>query len=135
MNTKQYVWRFFNLSLRQLAQKGLKQVTFKEMCELLQRIGNVYDNRTMKNYIDCMIDNGWVTEDNSENVYNPLSIFTDSKSLMIDYGATSNCIIIYKYTKFNTNENAKYDGIETKDILEDIINRKKKIAPTPPKES
>lgn len=116
-----YVWRFFNSSLRILAQMDLKTIEFKEMCKLLQSIGNVYDTRTMKNYIDCMITNKWVTEDNSENPLNPNSLLTNPESPLYNYANSNNCIAIYKNTKFHINKDAQYDSVQPKDILEQYI--------------
>jgi|WetSurMetagenome_2_1015567.scaffolds.fasta_scaffold73561_4 hypothetical protein len=125
MNTKQYVWQFFNSTLRILANDNCSTIDFKDMCMLLKNYANIYDNRSLKNYIDCMVNNQWVTEDNSTNPLNPQGLITNPESLLYEYSKSFNCITIYRNTKFIINKDAKYDKPNPQDLLNQIIKQHK----------
>jgi len=108
MNTKQIVWRFFNNYILKIAKKGQKTLDFTALMFLLHKFGNVYDNRSAKNYIDCMVDNAWLIP----NEANPLDILSP-------YVVTS----VYKYRRitWTINENATFDLIDEDKILDQLI--------------
>src|SRR3989337_760552 len=108
MNTKQIVWTFVNRTILKLAKKGKKTLDFKELMTLIRKFAQVYDNRTAKNYIDCMMDNGWLIP----NEENPLDI-------MGSFVVTS----VYKYRKITwaVNENAQFDLIDEDKILAEFL--------------
>jgi hypothetical protein len=126
MNTKQCAWLFFNSTLRILAQSECSKIDFQEMCMLLKNNANIYDNRSLKNYIDCIVNNQWVTEDNDENPLNPQGLITNPESPLYEYSKSSNCITIYKHTKFIINKNAQYEKANPQDLLNQIIKQHKK---------
>ena len=70
MNTKDIVWKFFNNTLLNLSKKGMKEINFEQLMTLIRRVAKVYDNRTAKNYIDCMMDNKWIIS-KEENPFRP----------------------------------------------------------------
>lgn len=116
MNTKRYVWLFFNKVLLRLNAKGKREVTFSEMILLLHKFANVYDNRTKKNYIDCMLDNGWIMPKSDDpNIYDILG----------QNVVTS----IYKYRRMTwiINEEAQYDLIDEEAILNAFLKSDEKI--------
>jgi hypothetical protein len=133
MNTKMYVWQFFNATLRVLAQKDCATIDYEDMCILLKNYANIYDNRSLKNYIDCMINNKWISEDNTANPLNPHGLITNPESPI--YMKSINCITIYKHSKFIINKDAQYEKENPNEVLNQILNRnkttEKKIAPTP----
>jgi hypothetical protein len=135
MNTKQYVWQFFNSTLRVLAQEECASIDYEDMCILLKNYANIYDNRSLKNYIDCLINNKWVIEDNDTNPLNPHGLITNPESPI--YMKSSNCITMYKHTKFLINKEAEYEKIDPNEVLNQILKRNKpktKTTPTAPNE-
>jgi hypothetical protein len=99
MNTKQIVWQFFNGTIMKLNKQGKKTLGFKELMTLIRRFAQVYDNRTAKNYIDCMMDNAWLVP-KEENPFDIMGSFV----------VTS----VWKYKRITwiINENAQYDLID-----------------------
>jgi len=114
MNTKQIVWQFFNKVILRLAQKGKKTLDFTELMTLIRKFGQVYDNRTAKNYIDCMVDNGWLVP-NEENPLDILGTFV----------VTS----VYKYKRitWTINEKAEYDLVDENTVLAQFLKSDDKV--------
>lgn len=107
MNTKQIVWQFFQKYLVNVVAKQLGQteLTFDQLMFLLHKFAHVYDNRTCKNYIECMIDNGWLIPDNPETIYD----------IFGKHVVTS--LYKYRHTKFTIDINATYDLINEDQII------------------
>ena len=114
MNTKQIVWIFFNGTILKLAKKGKKTLDFKELMTLIRKFAQVYDNRTAKNYIDCMRDNGWLVPQ-EENPYEILGSF--------------NVTSVWKYKPIHwlINENAQYDLIDEDKALAEFLTSDDKV--------
>jgi hypothetical protein len=108
MNTKQIVWQFFNRTILTLNKKGKKTLDFKELMTLIRKFAQVYDNRTAKNYIDCMVDNGWIVPQ-EENPYDIMGSFV----------VTS----VWKYRRITwiINENAVYDLVNEDEVLAQFL--------------
>lgn len=64
MNTKQIVWRVFNSLVNEKPQQT--EIDYSELVEVIHK-SDVYDARTVKNYIQCMEDNNWLTVKNGDN--------------------------------------------------------------------
>jgi len=108
MNTKEIVWKLFKEWILEVATKyGKKTLDFYEVIHILRVCGEVYDNRTMKNYIECMMSNHWLIPD--EDNLLPL---------------LASCTSIYKYkrVKWTINEQATYNGISKDEILSQILS-------------
>lgn len=112
MKTKDIVWKFFNNTLLKLAKKDMKEVNFQQLMTLIRSVAKVYDNRTAKNYIDCMMDNNWIIS-NEENPFDIVGRFV----------VTS--VYKYKYTTWTINENPEYESVSTEEILEEILKNAK----------
>ena len=125
MKTTNIVWGFFNTSLKLLAQGNKTSVDYEEMCYLLRTIGKVYDNRTLKNYIDCMLQNKWISEENSENPLNPNSVLTDSESPLFNYANSRANLCIYKNSTFKIDKDTTFDTVKPRDIIEEMLKRNK----------
>lgn len=112
MNTKQIVWDFFQRYCIELAYKKLGQKTLKfdELMEMIKRFGHVYDTRSSKNYIDCMVQNGWLTGDNI-GMYDFLG-----KNVV-------NTVFKFKRTTFTINPEAKFDMVNEEEILAQILKK------------
>lgn|GEM_PF-4473308 len=112
MNTKQIVWDFFQRYCIELAYKKLGQKTLKfdELMEMIKRFGHVYDTRSAKNYIDCMVQNGWLIGDNI-GMYDLLG-----KNVV-------NTVFKFKRTIFTINPDAKLDMVNEEEILAQILKK------------
>lgn len=112
MNTKQIVWDFFQRYCIELAYKklGQKTLSFDELTSMIKTFGKVWDNRTAKNYIDCMLQNGWLTGDNI-GLYDILG-----KNVV-------NSVFKYKRTTFTINPEAKFDIMNEEQILAQILKK------------
>lgn len=100
MNTKQITWQFFTRIILKLAKThGKKTLDFDELMTLLKQFGHIYDPRTMRNYIDCMLSNGWL----GLKEENPLDVLGTY---------VVNSVWKYKRMTFIINENAQYDPID-----------------------
>jgi len=110
MNTKQIVWDFFQRYCIQLAFKKLNQktLTFDQLTSMIKTFGKVWDNRTAKNYIDCMCQNGWLIPDNLE-IYEILG-----KNVI-------NSIYKYKRTIFTITENVTFDITNEEETLSQLL--------------
>jgi hypothetical protein len=106
MNTSQITWKFFNEVLLEYA-KISDVIGFDHLVSLIRKIGKVYDNRTVKSWIDCMQNNFWLTP-----------IEPNPHDILGQYVVTS----LYKYrqTKWKINKNAKYNFSPQQ--IQDIIN-------------
>ena len=72
-----------------------------------------------------MVNNQWVTEDNSTNPLNPQGLITNPESPLYEYSKSTNCITIYRNTIFIINKDAKYDKPNPQDLLNQIIKQHK----------
>lgn len=106
MNTKEITWKLFNEWILELPKKGKKTLDFYELTHILRVCGEIYDNRTMKNYIECMMNNMWLVPDDN----NLLPLFTSSTS-----------IYKYKQVKWTINEQATFKGMSKEEILAQIL--------------
>lgn len=109
--TKIMVWKLFNEWILEVAKKGKKTLTFDELLYVINQAGHVYDNRTCKNYVECCLNNKWLTVE-GENL---LGFFSASTS-------------IYKYKRiiFAINEEATFEGRTKDEILGELLNNNKK---------
>jgi len=99
LNTKEISWKLFQEWILEVAKKGKKTLTFDELVYIVNQCAHVYDNRTLKNYIECALDNRWLIPE-GENL---LAFLTSSTS-----------VYKYKRIKFQINEQATFEG-RTKD--------------------
>jgi len=94
----------------------MKEINFEDLMELIRKIAKVYDNRTAKNYIDCMIDNEWLIPkyDNPHFDGNPYDVI-----------GTFVITSVFKYRKvtWEINEEAKYDNVDEETILKEILEK------------
>jgi hypothetical protein len=110
MNTKQVVWNFFQKNVLAPSKNSTKKtINFIELMTLIHNNGHVYDNRTAKNYIDCMVDNGWLI---SPEPINPLENYGQ-------FAITS--VYRYKRTTWQINENATFESENEDKILKEIF--------------
>jgi hypothetical protein len=107
MNTKEIVWKLFKEWILEIAKKGKKTLDFYELLHILHVCGEVYDNRTAKNYIECMMNNHWLIPDDN----NLLPLLVSSTS-----------VYKYKRVKWTINEQATYNGVTKDEILSQITS-------------
>jgi hypothetical protein len=109
MNTKQIVWQFFQHTIMKYGKlQGKNTLDFTTLMSLIRKFAQVYDNRTAKNYIDCMMDNGWLVPQE----LNPFDI-------MGSFVVSS--VWKYKRTTWTINENAQYDLIDEDKALAEFL--------------
>ena len=111
MNTKEISWKLFQEWILEVAKKGKKTLTFDELVYIVNQCAHVYDNRTLKNYIECALDNRWLIPE-GENL---LAFLTSSTS-----------VYKYKRIKFQINEQATFEGRTKDEILSRILNGEEK---------
>lgn len=109
--TKDIVWQLFTNWMLDVAKQGKKTLTFDELLYIINQAGHVYDNRTCKNYLECCLNNKWLTIE-GENL---LGFFSASTS-------------IYKYKRivFHINEEASFEGRSKEEILGELLKGDKK---------
>lgn len=110
MNTKQIVWQFFCMYILKAMYKNrnVKVLTYDQLMNLITVFGKVYDNRSAKHYIDCMVQNGWLIQ----NEANPLDILGA-------YVVTS--VQKYKHMTWTINDKATFDLVDEEKILDQIL--------------
>ena len=70
-----------------------------------------YDNRTLKNYVECLLNNGW--------------LFIEGETLLPFFTASTS-IFKYKRIKFRINPDGKAEGRKKEDVLNEILQDEKK---------
>jgi len=111
MNTKQVVWNLFNEWILPLPKKGKEELTFDELIYIIKNCGSVYDNRTMKNYFDCCINNEW--------------LIPDGDNLLEFYGSSTS-VYKYKRVKLHINKDAKFEGRTKEELMAQILSGEQK---------
>lgn len=101
------MWNLFQTVILEVAKVGKKELNFSELMEIIRKVGQVYDNRTAKNYIDCMIDNNWLIQKSA----NPLDVLGS-------FVVTS--VYKYKSMTWKINETAKFDSLTKEDVIKQL---------------